>query len=166
MTNGRRLRIMEKKEVEAVTVKRVLRVVLPIGVALCTLFIWSQSLLSAQASTMVSETIKNEVAWMWTATAPVQVGGTIISFSYVIRKLAHLAEFGVLGLLWGGTTRVYDRRWLWLWGLSTGAIDECLQFLAPGRAPMAADVVLDTAGYLCGAALLLSVTHLWKKKKK
>ncbi|MBQ7088158.1 MAG: VanZ family protein [Clostridia bacterium] len=146
--------------------KRMWRMVLPACIVLWTLFIFSQSLLSARASTVVSEAVKKEFAWMWNdAAPPIRVNDEIVTFSHVIRKLAHLAEFGLLGLLWGGCGRSYDRRLLWLWGLPTGVVDECLQFFAPGRAPLVADVVLDTAGYLCGTAVILLVTHLWRKKK-
>ena len=155
------------KGVGDVTMKRWWRIVLPVAIVLWTLFIFSQSLLSAQASTVVSESVKDEFSWMWHDAGPtLRVDGEIITVSHLIRKVAHLAEFGLLGLLWGGCGRTYDRRWLWLWGLPTGAVDEGLQFLAPGRAPLAADVVLDTAGYLCGVAVILLVTYLWRKKKK
>ena len=121
---------------------------------------------SYQKITRFSEAVKKEFAWMWNdAAPPIRVNDEIVTFSHVIRKLAHLAEFGLLGLLWGGCGRSYDRRLLWLGGLPTGVVDECLQFFAPGRAPLVADVVLDTAGYLCGTAVILLVTHLWRKKK-
>ena len=157
---------MVEKEVVVVTMKRFWRVALPLGLALCTLFIWSQSLKSAAASTVASDAVRDELSWMWTYEQPVKVNGEYLSFSYVVRKMAHLAEFLVLGLLWGGCTRAYDRRLLWLVGLPTGVIDEGLQFLAPGRAPLVTDVLIDTAGFLCGVAVILLITHLWKKKKK
>ena len=84
--------------------------------------------------------------------------------SVLVRKAAHFTEFAVLGSLWGGCSRVYERRRLWLCGLLTGVADECLQFLAPGRAPMVLDVLIDTAGFLCGAALIFAVARLRQKR--
>lgn len=85
---------------------------------------------------------------------------------FLLRKAAHFAEFAVLGMLWSGHARLRERRLWWLWGLPTAVVDECLQFLSPGRAPMVGDVVVDTAGYLCGVAFILLVTHFYRKKKK
>jgi VanZ family protein len=83
-----------------------------------------------------------------------------------VRKAAHLTEFALLGGLWCSTARTYDRRRLWLWGMATGAVDECLQFLAPGRAPMVTDVLLDTFGYVCGVGLVWFIAYLCRKKQK
>ena len=86
--------------------------------------------------------------------------------SVLARKAAHFTEFFVLGTLWGGCARAYDRRRLWLWGLLTGVTDECLQFFSPGRAPMVTDVLIDTAGFLCGAGLIFAVACARRKKIK
>lgn len=136
------------------------RVAIPVGIALWTAFIWSRSLMSATASTAdsnaVAEWIMGLFGW---ETRPLWL-------TYVIRKTAHFAEFAVLGVLWHGCSRTYARRWLWLWGLPVGAVDECLQFFAPGRSPMVTDVLIDTAGFLCGWALVwLFVTMRHKKIK-
>ncbi len=136
------------------------RVALPVGIALWTAFIWSRSLMSAAESTADSNRV---AAWLmgllgW-ETRPEWL-------TYVIRKTAHFAEFAVLGTLWGGCARRFGRRWLWLWGLPVGAIDEGLQFFAPGRAPMVTDVLIDTAGFLCGVAVVWLFARLGRKKIK
>ena len=135
------------------------RIMLPVGIALWVAFIWSRSLMSGDASaedsSRVAQWLMGLFGW---ETQPEWL-------IYAIRKTAHLAEFAVLGVLWGVWGRVCARR-LWPWGLAVGAVDECLQFFAPGRAPMVTDVVIDTAGYLCGVAVILLVTFLWRKKKK
>ena len=122
------------------------RVALPMAIALWTAFIWSRSLMSAEESAADSSRVAALIMRLFgMETQPEWL-------TFAIRKTAHFAEFAMLGLLWGGCSRAYGRR-LWLWGLAVGAIDECLQFLSPGRAPMLMDVGIDTAGFLCGVAL-------------
>lgn len=124
-----------------------------VGIVLWTLFIWSQSLQSAEDSSADSGRIARFLmALFGWDTRPEWL-------TFAIRKTAHFAEFGVLGALWGGCSRMYPRRTIWLWGLPTGVVDECLQFFAPGRAPMVLDVFIDAAGYVCGAA---AVWLLWR----
>ena len=141
------------------TKKRFWHMVLPLCVFLWTLFIWSQSLMSAAESSAESGRI---VRWLmgllgW-ETKPEWL-------TYAVRKTAHFIEFAVLGALWGGCDRAYGRR-LWWWGLPTAAIDEGLQFFAPGRAPMVTDLLIDTAGYLCGVAVVRAFAYLRRKKMK
>lgn len=134
------------------------RIVVPVCVALWTLFIWSRSLMSAQASTADSNAVaaflmgllgwSERPAWL----------------TLVIRKTAHFAEFAVLGVLWGACGRLYSLRFVWAFGALVGAVDECLQFFAPGRGPMVTDVMIDTAGYLCGWLLVLWVAHRRRRK--
>lgn len=135
------------------------RIALPVGIALWTAFIWSRSLMSAAESTADSDGVARWLMGLlgW-ETQPEWL-------TYVIRKAAHFAEFAVLGALWGGWEQVGRRR-LWPWGLPTGAVDESLQFFAPGRAPMVTDVLIDMVGYLCGWALWRLFVRLRHKKKK
>lgn len=131
-----------------------------VGIALWTVFIWAQSLQSAEDSSAGSgRIVRLLMALFGWDTRPEWL-------SYAIRKTAHFAEFGVLGALWGGCSGLYPWRTMWLWGLPTGVIDECLQFFAPGRAPMVLDVFIDTAGYLCGVAAALLLWRWTKGKKK
>ncbi len=139
--------------------RKIWRVALPVCIALWVAFIWSRSLMSAEASTEDSSRVAQWLMGLfgW-ETQPEWL-------TYVIRKTAHLAEFAVLGVLWGGWEQTCARR-LWPWGLAVGAIDECLQFFAPGRAPMVTDVVIDTVGFLCGVAIVWIFARLRHKKKK
>ena len=133
------------------------RIALPMGILLCMAFIFGQSLLSAEASSAESGRI---VGWL--------CGLVGVEYrpwmSVLARKGAHFTEFFVLGTLWGGCARVYDRRRLWMCGLATGVVDECLQFLAPGRAPMVLDALLDTAGFLCGVGLIFLCARRRQKR--
>lgn len=159
--------------------ERFWRIAIPLGILLCTLFIWGQSLISMEKSAAVSQKVEQllvskpeteqkltvEPQW-WTryfSTATLPMGP-----SFLIRKAAHLVEFGALGVLWYACGRVYGRRLLWLWGLPTGVVDELLQKLSE-RGALVADTIVDTAGYLIGcglAALLWLVVGFCRKKKK
>ena len=142
---------------DVVKSKRFWQIAVAVGIVLWTAFIWSQSLQSAEDSSADSGRIARLLMGLFGWDTQPQW------LTYAIRKTAHFAEFAVLGVLWAAGQRTYGRRFLWLWGLPTGAVDECLQFFAPGRAPMATDVAIDAAGYLCGAALLLL---LWRNRKE
>ena len=136
------------------------QVALPVCIALWTLTIWFQSLLSGAQSSA-------ESGWVMRMLTALFGWETVPEWGmFLLRKVAHFAEFAVLGMLWSGHARLRERRLWWLWGLPTAVVDECLQFLSPGRAPMVGDVVVDTAGYLCGVAFILLVTHFYRKKKK
>ena len=133
------------------------RIALPMGILLCTAFVFGQSLLSAEASAAESGRIVGFLVGL--------IGVEYRPWMSVLaRKAAHFTEFFLLGTLWGGCARAYDRRRLWLWGLATGAVDECLQFIAPGRAPMVLDVLIDTAGFLCGVGLIFLCARLRQKR--
>ena len=135
------------------------RVALPMAIALWTAFIWSRSLMSAEESAADSSRVAALIMRLFgMETQPEWL-------TFAIRKTAHFAEFAMLGLLWGGCSRAYGRR-LWPCGLAVGAIDECLQFLSPGRAPMLMDVGIDTAGFLCGVAVVWFFARLRGKKIK
>ena len=160
MTSAMKSHILVEKGEDAVKRNRFWRVALPIGIALWTAFVWSRSLMSAAASaadsSRVAALLMNLFGW---ETQPEWL-------IFAIRKTAHFAEFAILGLLWASCSRTYSRRWLWLCGLPVGAIDECLQFLAPGRAPMLMDVGIDTAGLLCGVATVWFFVWIGRKKIK
>lgn len=135
------------------------RVALPIAIALWTAFIWSRSLMSAEESAADSSRVAALIMRLFgLETQPDWL-------TFVIRKTAHFAEFAILGLLCGGCSRTHGRR-LWPCGLVVGAIDECLQFLSPGRAPMLMDVGIDTAGFLCGVVVIWFFARLRRKKIK
>ncbi len=152
------------------------RVVLPVGILLCTLLVWGQSLMPKETSAVVSQKVEQVIVskpetedkltvqptwWSKYFTLPNHPLGP----AFFIRKGAHLAEFALLGVLWCACGKVYRRRWIWLLGLPTGAIDECLQLLSH-RGALVADVVIDVAGYLIGCGLVALIALLWRKKIK
>lgn len=94
---------------------------------------------------------------------------------HLVRKLAHFAEYALLGFWLMLTLRVYTRRvisfvsWPLFLGLLVPVCDEFFQTFVPGRAGAVRDVVIDfcgvCAGLVCGMFLLLLV-RMWTVLRK
>ena len=76
--------------------------------------------------------------------------------SHQIRKLAHFAEYTLLGFLAMLCLRVYTRRfvrhisWPLLFGLLVANTDETIQLLMAGRSSQLTDVWIDFSGVCAG----------------
>ena len=78
---------------------------------------------------------------------------------FVVRKCAHFTEFFLLGF----SMRLCLESWLgnrqrlglfaWLGGTAWAALDELHQVSVAGRVGQPTDVIIDSIGVLCGAAL-------------
>ncbi len=119
--------------------------------ALTVAFIWGQSLLGRDLSRLQSSSVQGLLG---------QLFGEEIYTTFLyrnIRKVAHFAEYALLGMEWMGyrlTVRGERRPQRWLLALAgplTATADELLQFIS-ARAPRVTDVLLDCAGYACGMA--------------
>ena len=135
---------------------RVARVVWPLVIGLTVLAIWSFSLMSADRSQAQSDFVRQLLE---SALGP----GALTDFlatHFPIRKVAHFTEYFVLGVEWACYDRVRKCTWVWGYGLPVAVTDELLQFTAAGRSPAVADVILDTAGYLCGFWLTVGLLRL------
>lgn len=127
------------------------------------LFIWGNSLLPAEVSSMISGTLRQMLSFMLPSG-----GGALGGGDGVLRKIAHFVEFACLGMLlmWlAGMLRKPGAPAL-LGGFGAACVDELIQVFVPGRGPGIWDVLLDTAGVLTGICLLLAVHTLLKKRKK
>ena len=159
-----------EREVTAVKI-RILKWVLWIAIAAVTLTIWIMSLHTADVSTQQSDAIAKPMVeqatapgkWLSDVTPP---GSWLNVFSILVRKSAHFLEFALLGLLWGGLSRVKKLRAPWLYGLAVAITDEVIQYFVPGRAPLISDVALDYAGYLFGFFLIVGIVALIRRKSK
>ena len=149
-----------EREVTAVKTRRWLWI-LGIAIGAVTLLIWSMSLQVGEVSTQQSDAIAEPLAEQ--VTTP---GNWLNFFSILVRKSAHFLEFALLGLLWGGFSRLKKCPAPWLYGLPVALIDETIQHFVPGRAPAIGDVVLDYLGYLFGFLLMVLTIFLIRKKCK
>ena len=129
---------------------------------LWTLFIWSNSLQTAAESSQQSSGALELLAPLlaWTG-LPAEFWHT------VIRKLAHMVEFALLGLLWGTALRparcvasgvVWKRQgWVLAICLLIALLDETVQLFVPGRSGEIRDVWIDMLGGALGV-LIVSAT--------
>jgi VanZ family protein len=84
----------------------------------------------------------------------------------IIRKLAHLTEYAILGTLAFRAVRSERRGWMLAWSVAAVAIativatsDELLQSLTPSRTARPADVVLDAMGATIAQMVIKWITR-------
>ncbi|MEM1484911.1 VanZ family protein [Oscillospiraceae bacterium PP1C4] len=134
----------------------ILRVVFTVSTAATIVFIFADSAKIGEISGGKSALV---TAWVNEILAK---QGTGIRFTeHIIRKLAHFAEYALLGFWLMLTLRVFTKRiishisWQLFGGLPVSVMDESLQIFIPGRAGMLRDVVIDFAGVVAGLACAL-----------
>ena len=115
--------------------------------------IWGHSMMPAEdsgnESNFLAEWLMQYIPWM---------------DDYVIRKVAHFAEYAVLGGLLLGAFPKRGRDAVLravLAGLLVALIDETIQLFSPGRSGQVSDVWLDLAGFGTGQLIL---RLLWRKR--
>lgn len=118
-------------------------------------FIFQNSLQIAEQSSLRSEQVQQVVN---------EVAGTVGlgPFSLlVVRKMAHFAEFMMMGFWFMLCLRVYTRHfikhvsWPLFLGLGTAVTDETIQLFVDGRGSSVKDVWIDFAGFLVGLFVAL-----------
>lgn len=136
-------------------------------------FIFQNSLQIAQASSERSQQVQEILNGL---AAKVGLGPFSL---HTVRKMAHFAEFSVLGFWFMLCLRVYTRHfvrhvsWPLLCGLLVAVTDETIQLYVPGRTSSTLDVLLDFSGVLCGlfvALLILLFIRmcgiLWRNRER
>ena len=86
---------------------------------------------------------------------------------FMIRKLAHFSEYALLGFALMLHIAQIQKRitvrvpWLWSWliGTAYAASDEFHQSFVAERGPSVMDVLIDSAGAICGILLILWILH-------
>lgn len=138
------------------------RVLFTLASAGTVLFIFSNSMEIAQVSGGKSALVTD---WLNGGFEKLGVGFRLTE--HLVRKLAHFAEYALLGFWMMLTLRVYTRRvlshaaWPLFFGLLIPVLDEFLQTFIAGRSGQVRDVLIDfsgvCAGTLCAMFLLLLV---------
>ena len=104
----------------------------------------------------------------------------IVLTEHQVRKLAHFAEFALLGFLLTFCLRVYTKRliafcaWPLLLGLFIAVCDEFLQRFVPGRSSSIKDIFIDFGGVCAGTAVAICIVFaagfavwlLWGRKRR
>lgn len=129
---------------------------------ICNLvFIWGNSLLPAEVSGQISGTLKAFLDGLFPPGEAVPSGG-----DGLLRKFAHFAEFGALGLLLGWLFGMLGKKRLpaFALGVAAACIDETIQAFVPGRSPGIRDVCIDSCGAAAGMLLLFLGHAYWKRR--
>ena len=129
---------------------------------LCNLaFIWGNSLLPAEVSGQISGTLKALLDGLFTPGEGAPSGG-----DGLLRKFAHFAEFGALGLWLGWLFGMLEKKPLpaFALGVAAASIDETIQIFVPGRGPGIRDVCIDSCGVAAGMLLLFLGHAYWKRR--
>ena len=146
---------------------KVFRIIVFILTAFMIGFVFFRSSMSAEASTVESESTLDFLINFFKS-----FGISVEMSENIVRKLAHFAEFFVIGGLLMSCAYGFDSlrpqrfgvRVLFA-GMLTALIDETIQLFSEGRAGMIADVWIDMGGVVCGAALMLGFYTLLRRRR-
>lgn len=134
-------------------------------ICLTLAFIWSRSAkpkaASAAESGAVLDFMKQYLRFL---------SGRITLTDHLVRKLAHLCEYGLLGVEVAAWRSLQEQpRWgrglLVAFGFLVGTLDETIQLFV-GRGNQFSDVLLDLFGFICGLYGLWLLLWLYGKRKK
>ncbi|MBQ8885635.1 MAG: VanZ family protein [Clostridia bacterium] len=132
------------------------RSILVLCILATTGFIFSQSLKSRTESSSASLGVTNVLLRLF-GVAPDQMSeARLETVEKVVRKIAHFAEYALLGALWFWLVRSFQAGSTPLWVspatcFLTACADELIQLFSDGRASSFWDVLLDLSGAVCGA---------------
>ena len=152
-----------------------LRIVFTAAVIACVAFIFYNSAQVAEVSSEVSGKFT-----IYLNKALSYLPWEIVLSEAIVRKLAHIAEFAMLGFLFTLCLRVYTKRliafsaWPLLFGLFIAVCDEFLQRFIPGRSSSIRDIFIDFSGVCGGTAVAIGVVFCisffcwfcWGRKRK
>lgn len=140
---------------------KVCRAVFGVAIVLTLAFIFAQSLLPPDTSSVQSGNVAKLLAEILDVNSPV------VHFAVTnIRKIAHFTEYGVLGvwvalLFLTCESRTAAKGAVSIaFGFGVGFFDESLQMLS-GRGPTIADVWIDAAGYVFFGCIVCLFGRLW-----
>ena len=142
------------------------RWILYIVLCLIVFFIWDNSLQNGGTSDGFSLIFAE-----WLAPIADKLGfyGNIWALNRIIRKLAHLTEFTILG----GVLYVVLRRYIEYGtvvktigvGIVIACLDEFIQLFSPGRNSQVFDVLIDTIGIIIGILVVKLAYYISHDKR-
>ena len=144
--------------------KRIVIVLVSVIVALIVLFVFGNSLKSREESKKDSDAVVGIIGPIIEAIC----GRKVENVGFIVRKMAHFAEFGVLGLAVSGLIVVVDYRRKWqlcgyglLFCLFIAVCDEFIQNFT-GRGSAVSDVLIDFSGAISGFFALIALVEIIK----
>lgn len=125
---------------------------------------------SSAMSGRVAEWLTRVIYPDFSAMSAEQKKGALQLMGYVVRKCAHFTEYALLGaslVLLLSTFSFKYRSWIALLLTALYAVsDEWHQGFVEGRAPMARDVLIDTAGAAFGIIVVMLLIAARRKERK
>jgi VanZ family protein len=98
---------------------------------------------------------------------------TFDTLNFIVRKSAHLTEYGILGALLFRAIRSGRTGWEWRWAAaavlfaaSVAMVDEWHQTFVPSRTGTAKDVLLDATGAAVAQVAWVAVDASFSRKKR
>lgn len=120
-----------------------------------------------------SSTVENFILWLvsW-----IPGGQELVKWMleiFPVRKIAHFAEYMILGVLSAASWFFYreekNRKPIsfaaWGFCILFAVLDELHQAFVPGRTSSVRDVLLDSIGALCGAVLTVCIVKRIRRKR-
>lgn len=139
-------------------------IVLVIAAIAVLCFIWGNSMLPGSQSYNVSMGFRNFLI------AKLQgIEWVHVPRNAVLRKLAHVTEFTVLGVILTAMLKGMMRvscGWVLLAGMSAALADETIQLFAGSRTSSVKDVWIDMSGFCVGVIVVMLVMLLWRAVKR
>ena len=142
------------------------RCILYIVLGLIVFFIWDNSLQNGGTSDGFSLIFAE-----WLAPIADKLGfyGNIWALNRIVRKLAHLTEFTILG----GVLYVVLRRYIEygtvvktiVVGIVIASLDEFIQLFSLGRSSQLSDVLIDTVGIIIGISVVKLTYYISHDKR-
>ena len=142
------------------------RWILYIVLCLIVFFIWDNSLQNGGSSDGFSLIFAE-----WLAPIADKLGfyGNIWALNRIVRKLAHLTEFTILG----GVLYVVLRRYIEygtvvktiVVGIVIASLDEFIQLFSLGRSSQLSDVLIDTVGIIIGISVVKLTYYISHDKR-
>lgn len=139
-------------------------VILLIAAVLILCFIWGNSMLPGSQSYNVSMGFRNFLA--------VKLQGVDwihVPKNAVMRKLAHITEFTLLGIVLTGIIKGMMKiscGWVLFAGMSAALTDETIQLFSGSRSSSVRDVWIDMGGFVTGVAAAMLIMLLWRAIKR
>ncbi len=141
------------------------RCILYILLGLIVFFIWDNSMQNGGSSDGFS-------IFFAEAFAPIvnKLGfhGNIWTLNRIVRKLAHLTEFTILGSVLYTILRRYITYGTVIKTIALGiliaSLDEFIQLFSPGRSSQLSDILIDTIGVILGILLVKLVYYIGYKR--
>lgn len=141
------------------------RWILYILLGLIVFFIWDNSMQNGGSSDGLSLIFAEKLA---TIVHNLGFHTNIWTLNRIVRKLAHLTEFTILG----GVLYTILRRYITYGtaiktiglGMLIAGLDEFIQLFSPGRSSQASDILIDTVGVVIGI-LVVKLVHYIRYKQ-